>query len=322
MSALYGFFALLFLAASFFFSGFETGMYSLNRIRMRIRAEAGDPRAIRVRAFADDMPGILATLLVGNNLVIDCLAFMAILMLTEWGVPDPQYLSTLIVTPVNFLFGEVLPKHLFSQRPNALVYPSSLFASAARILFFPLVYTLRRFAILASGGRGRHGDELAFTRAKLGFVLDQGVREGVVSPQLQGLAGNIMRMGGIRLRQVMVPIGKAAVIAEGDGIEALAEIARKTDRSRFPVIGADGRAKGIIHVFDLATRMQDDRRTIADLMQQPVEFHEDFPLDDALFILQKRKRQMAVVVGKDGKATGIVTIKDLVEEIVGEISAW
>ncbi len=312
----------LFLACSFFFSGFETGIYSLNKIRLRIWAEMGDLRALRVRALIDDMPGLLVTILVGNNLVNDGASFALILLLGRLGVAEPQYLSTLILTPVIFFFSEALPKSFFIRRPNALVYPTAVFASAAKTLFFPVVVLLRRIVSYTSRGvKGQQTGGMFFTRARIGLVLDQGVREGVVSPELQSLADNIMKMGKTTLKQVMVPLGKTAFLKEGDAPESLVELAKRTDMSRFPVLDRDCRAKGIVHIFDLAVR-GGRVGSLDEIIQKPVEFLEDFPVGDALFILQKRKRQMALVVSKEGKVEGIVTIKDLVEEVVGEISAW
>lgn len=309
-----------FFAASAYYSGFETGVYALNKVRLRIRANRGEAAARRVLALLEDMPGLLATLMVGNNLAVDGASFAFILLLAGQGVEDPEYVATLVMTPALFLFGEVLPKNLFRLRPNALVYPLSLFALLSQWAFLPLVAAVRLFsaAVAHLGSAGR--TEKLFSRQRLGYILHQGVEEGVVPPVLQNIAQNILRLGKTYLRQVMVPIGRAAVLRRGDGAEALKDLARRTGFSRFPVLGDRGRVEGVVHIFDLAGRDGDE--AIEPLLHKPVEFHAEFPIDDALFILQRRNRPMAVIVSSDGAAVGIVTVKDLVEEIVGEIAAW
>jgi len=312
--------ALFFLAASAYFSGFETGIYSLDKVRLRISAERGDRRARRIQTLTDDMPGLLATLLCGNNLVLEGATFVVILLLAQRGIENPEYLATLLMTPTVFIFGEVLPKNLFRRRPDSLMYPLSFLALWSRWSFWPLVVVLRALsAVVARIGPGMRKETL-FSRQSLGFVLGQGVREGTVSPLMKRMADNIMRLGRTYMRQVMVPLDRAAVLHEGEGVERLKELARESGFSRFPYIGADGRARGVIHIFALA--MAEEETPIEDLMHKPVEFHAEFPIDDALFILQRRKRPIAVVVQSDGAAVGIVTVKDLVEEIVGDIEAW
>ncbi len=159
--------ALFFLAASAYFSGFETGIYSLDKVRLRISAERGDRRARRIQTLTDDMPGLLATLLCGNNLVLEGATFAVILLLAQRGMENPEYLATLLMTPTVFIFGEVLPKNLFRRRPDSLVYPLSFLALWARWSFWPLVVVLRALsAAVARIGPGMRKETL-FSRQSL-----------------------------------------------------------------------------------------------------------------------------------------------------------
>jgi CBS domain containing-hemolysin-like protein len=310
-----------FLTAAAFYAGFETGVTSLNQVRMRIRADRGEASARRLGELLGDLPGLWVTLLCGSSLAVDGACFAFVLLLVSLAAPEPDFIGALVMTPVIFVFGEVLPRNLFRLRPEALVYPLSRPAAASKILFHPLVWLLRgASAAVGRVGPGTAGKSL-FSRRRFDTVFSEGAKEGVVSPLVKDIALNIMKMGKTYLRQVMVPLPKAATLRRGDTEEALRDLARRTGFSRFPVLGEDDRVCGVLNIFDVAAGAGDGA-DLESLWQKPVEFHVDFPVDDALFILQKRERQMGIIVRADGTAAGIVTVKDLVEEVVGAIEAW
>lgn len=342
----------LLLLLSGVFSGSETGFYAASRLRMWAEADRGGRMARLIRFLFRDPLLLLITLLVGNNLMLELLTH-----LTEDAVSGREevppwareLLVTLLLTPVVFFFGELLPKDLYRRRPNVLLGWSAPFLTFARFVFLPLTLPL----MLLSRGletlmRVREKElSQALGRERVVDVLAEGRRAGALPERAQELALGVLDLRSRRVQDVLVPWSEVeSVDLDGPEEEARARVL-SSRFSRLPALrtepGSDGgpgvrRVVGYVHQLDLleecAAGASGARGTarngngggdpplplgarVRDLLTVPA----NLPVDRALARLRLGGRRVALV-GTPEEPQGLVTLKDLVQTISGDLAGW
>ena len=161
-----------------------------------------------------------------------------------------------------------------------------------------------------------------FTPYRLGFFIREGAKEGVISGYQDMMTRNIMRLGSIPIRKIMIPLNSATVVSSEVNAEQMKVLAKNVRFSRIPVFkGQKSNIIGVINLFDFLSVCTEDSK-ISDFLKETEHISADTLIDDALVRMQKMKQRMAIVIDKNNIPIGIVTIKDLVEEIVGELMEW
>jgi len=315
----------LFVVLVAFFSGSETGFYCISRLRLRFRIESGWPGAGALGKLTADPKLAVSSMLIGTNLGIYAATVLCAKQLVDLGADQrADIYSSLIMAPVLLIFAEIIPKSLFQRRPDALMYRMAWLLNAFRIVFSPVLLLLlwmNRLARAVAGGRASR-DRPAVTDERFRFFLSEGAAVGVLSPYQRAMADNILRVKSVNVSTAMVPLEEVIMIPDGASAQELSALLRDHGFSRIPVYSA-GRTdiSGVINVIDLlAARQPPD--SLAQLSRPPHRVADTMSVAEALYSLQQARQQMAVVTGKDDAAVGIVTVKDLVEEIVGELRAW
>ncbi|MFO7899893.1 MAG: CNNM domain-containing protein [Planctomycetota bacterium] len=309
----------VYLALSGLFSGSEIGLYSVNRLRLRSRVEGGQPQARILRDLIDRSESTITAILVCNNITIYAVTAIATELLGAR--THPELMATLLMTPVIFLFGEMAPKEIFRSNADVIMYRLAGPLDALRVLLLPVTAGLQGLARLVTGGLHGRRRRQRLSRAWLRQCIAEGRREGVLSAYQHRLTANVMRLPGTSAGQAMTPLRHVEMI-EADAAGAdLGETLRRARHSRLPVYqGSPERVRGVLHAMDYATA--DGRRPAQELARAPVTVGTDDAVTAALVTLQRGHQQMAVVTDPLGRAAGVVTVKDLVEEIVGELDAF
>ncbi|MCX7825664.1 MAG: CNNM domain-containing protein [Verrucomicrobiae bacterium] len=316
---------LLCVALSFFFSGIETGLFSLNKIRLRHRVRRRDPRAMILQQYLDRPERLLATVLVGNNVVNATATVLAVLAaLRAW--PTRPYLAMAaavsVMTFILLVFGELMPKSLFRQYPSRLsirlarpLHWSAVAMTPLRIAFEALAALFMR---LAGEERGRR--ELFVTREELILIAREGELTSKASDEERRMIAGVFDMCATAVRDVMVPMAQVlAVTPQTSAVEVLRQ-ARERDLAQMPVLDAAGRLAGIVSVYDiLADDAPPATKTAADYCRPAPMVDGAELLDRVLARLRGEGARMAVVVDVKQRPLGVVTVGDLVEKIVGEI---
>jgi CBS domain containing-hemolysin-like protein len=305
------------------FSGSETGFYRLSPLRVDLRASEGSRSFALIRRLLSNDGLLLVTILVGNNLMIELATRIAEVRLAHVGVVPEQALEvvvTLVVTPVLFFFGELLPKDLFRRRPHALVSRAVWLIAAAKLLFLPLSLLLdllaRGFARLL--GLGREELARALGREKVVELVEESARGGAVGDQQHDLVRNALRMHTTDVRQVMVPWRKVRSISLEDGPAEQRSIVLACNFTRLPVVGAGGAVESYAHQIDV---LRSPDKPVASCRHPLLALAPDLSVERALARLRLAGQRVALV-GTPGAPLGIVTLKDLVEEISGELWGW
>jgi putative hemolysin len=319
--------ALAGLLLSALFSGVETGIYRLNRIRLRLRSETGQPRARTLARLMRNQHSLLGTLLIGNN-IANYLASSAIVALcsftalAEWQI---VVVVPIIMAPALMLFGEIIPKNIFSTYSDRYTYS---FAGVLKVLRWMLLATgLLPLVDAVSSGLVRltrrhvagETDQVYHPRQQVGLLITESLHQGALSAYQSLLIDRVMNLRNVRVGQVMVPLPRVRATPAAITRDQFIAQARRHNHGR--VLAYSDRPANAIGVIPvnavLASEAPD--RPIRDFVQPAPRLNADRTVVAALFTLQNASLGMGIVVDKSGKAVGIVTIRDLVEEIIGEI---
>lgn len=319
---LWGGLTLLGLALSSLFSGTETGFYTLNRVRLAVRAGRGDPRAKRLQWFARRPARLLSTLLVGNNIAnfLGSYAIARLLAGMEFGQWEVITLNALVLTPLLFVFGETLPKDLFRTNTDRWTYALSGFMRTVSFVLtwtglVPIVEAAGRLAGRLTGGSA---EAPTAARVRVSQLLKEGETAGVLTEFQTTLADRALAFGRRTVEMEMVPWRDVATMPAEVSAERREAILRRVKFTRLPVVER-GRAIGVVSLLDL---LLEPERSVRELMEDLPSMPASTPVPEALERLRAQAGGVALVEGPGGRPVGIVTLKDLVEPLTGELAAW
>lgn len=305
-----------------FFSGSEIAMVSADRVKLRQKAAAGDYGAILAERLLARPQILLATTLVGTNTATVTFSVTVALALIFSQAQQSEILAILLVTPMTLLFGEVMPKSLFQQYADRIVlriiYPLHL----ASLVLRPAVWLLSGFAGGMTRLLGTDRERAFVTREELTLLLDaEPTGASEITREEREMIANVFELTQAEVSDVMVPLSEVTALPEDTPLsEAALEVADK-QHSRMPVFqGRVDNVVGVVHVFDLLQAGVDASVGTVGEVARPATFvPETMRAVDLLVELQQTGRHMAMVVDEYGGAVGIVTVEDLLEEVVGEI---
>lgn len=317
--------ALIGLVFSAFFSGTETGVYTLNRIRLARRAARGEREARILRNEMAHPNRLLGTLLLGNNIAnyVGSLGIAALLDAAGYRDWSAIIINALVLTPVLFVFGETLPKDLFRTNTDRWTYHAAPALIVLRWLFtgtllLPLVLGVGR--VVGRLLRIDSSRPLA-ARQRISQLIKEGVGAGMLSEGQVALADRALRMRTLCVEDEMVPWSRVVRIAIDMTPADRAALLRRTNLTRLPVVDASGAVMGVMSTLDAVL---DPERSTRELMYERNDLPADLAVVTALRTMRERQRKFAIVTDPRNPALvrGIVTLKDLVEPLTGELAAW
>ncbi len=317
-------FLLIFLSA--FFSSSETGMMSLNRYRLNHQANSGDSRARRVLRLLARPDRLIGVILIGNNLVNNLAAAIAtVIAIGFFGEVTGAAVGPLALTIVLLIFSEVSPKTYAAIKPERIAYPASLLLEPLLKLLYPLVWLvnavsnnlLRLVGIksIESGGESLTRDELRTVVHEAGTLIPH---------RHQAMLLSILDLENVTVNDIMVPRHEVIGIDLDDSLESILEQVRSSQYTRLPVYKGDiNNIIGMLHLRNAARFLSAEEVTKAAIVQEarePYFIPESTPLHTQLLNFQKQKRRIGIVVDEYGDMEGLVTLEDILEEIVGEFT--
>jgi putative hemolysin len=316
--------ALIGMFGSALFSGLETGIYTLNRVRLHVRAASARSNAAILHTMTTDPNRLLGTLLIGNNVANYMASFAVAALLTSAGyVGWPQVgINALILTPLLFIFGEVLPKDLFRRYADGLVYPMARPLSWMQWALYPFLLLIDG---ISTGLRRLMGQEAinmaAHPRRVVTELLKEGVGHGLISAYQSDMIDRVLQAGRLTVRHVMVPWNKVTTAQTTQPPEAIWSMADRIPYARWPLVDEQGFCVGHLNILELLLHDAADCPPLLEMTKPIIRIDENTSLHDAMVHLQLQRAPIALVVAQD-EPIGLVTIKDLVEPIVGELEAW
>lgn len=323
-SFLFGLLVFLILCSAFFSSS-ETGMLSLNRYRLRHMVREGHKGARRASDLLGRPDRLLGTILVGNNIVNILAASIATVIAVDlWGEAGIA-ISTVALTIVILIFGEITPKTLAALRPEQVAFPASHVLLLLMRLFYPLVWLtgaisnglLRLFGV----DPAQTAQDSLSTEELRSVVRESG--PGLPRDRQNMLLG-ILDLERVSVNDIMIPRNEVFGIDLENDIEQIVAQLRSTTHTRLPVYRHDlNQVEGVIHmrrVARLLTHSQLTHEALRSACVEPYFVPENTPLSTQLINFQKFKRRMGMVVDEYGEVIGLVTLEDILEEIVGEFT--
>ena len=314
-------FALLIIASAYF-SGSEISLASVNRIHMMSRASKGSKGAERVLKILDNFDETLSVLLIGNNIVnIGCATLSAVIAAQIWGTAAVS-LSAIFTTVILFIFGEMLPK-CFARSCNERF---AEVASAPLLFLMKLLKPLSVFFTALSSAVSRpfkkHAEEqVTMTEDELNDIVENISEEDGFDEDTGRLVKSAMKFSSSSAREVMVPWEQVLTIRTSLKTPQILEVIENSVHSRIPIVDREGNIKGILQIrkFLKAYTKFKSNVILASVMDYPYFVNADTPIDELLSEMSNHRRNLAVVKDSDGKILGIITVEDILEELVGEI---
>ncbi|MBL4632651.1 MAG: HlyC/CorC family transporter [Kofleriaceae bacterium] len=313
--------ALVCVSIEAFFSGSEIAMVSASRAKLRARAEAGSRSAKLAEEYLGAPELLLATTLLGTNLAVVTFSVTVSVFLVQGGYSGGELLAVITVTPFTLLFGEVIPKMFFQQRADELVSKLIYPLHWASLFMRPIIWLISGYARFVARIFGSAGQRTLVTRQELSLLLEADSDTEAISAEEREMISNLLEMSDDRVENIMLPLSEVTALPqEMSCADAIAVVADK-GHSRMPVYqDRVDNIVGVLHVFDMLMLSTEERNSpIKSLSRQAQYVPGSFMASDMLSELQGSGNPMAIVVDEYGGAVGVVTVEDLLEEIVGEI---
>ena len=313
---------LLLLAASAFFSASETAISSFNKIRMKNKADDGDKRAATAIKVAEDYDKTLSTILVGNNIVNMASASLATVAATAlFGPSSGPAIATFGMTFLVLIFGEILPKSFAKDHAEFFAMQVSGAISFLRTLLTPIVWFFVKLKQLFTGNRDNSLAMPSVTEDELKTIIDTVEEEGVLDSQETDIIQSAIDFDDITVQEILVPRVDMVAVDINDSADAIVATVLDNAFTRIPVYEGDiDHIIGMLHTRDLFNCLaKGEAIDVRSLCRELPFVYRTKHINDLLAELRRQKQHMAIVTDEHGGTLGLVTMEDVLEELVGEI---
>ena len=313
---------ILLILGSAYFSGAEISLASVNRIHMMSKADKGKKSAKRVLYILDNFDEALSVLLIGNNIVnIACATLATVISAKLWGAKWVS-VSAVATTVIIFIFGEMLPK-CFARSCNESYAEA---ASASLIILMKLLKPLSvAFTALSSAVskpfRKHAENQVTMTEDELNDIVENISEENGFDEEKGKLVKSALHFSNSIVQDIMMPWEQVLKISTNYKTPKILEIIKESSHSRIPIVDRNGNVKGILQIrkFLKLYAKLNHNIILASVMDYPYFINASLPIDDALTEMSNHRRNLAIVKNETGDILGIITVEDILEELVGEI---
>lgn len=308
------------IVMSAYFSATETAFSSLNRIRIKTMAEKGNKRAALVAQLSEKYDSMLSTILIGNNIVNIASSSLATVLFLKWlGEDMGPSVSTAVTTVVILIFGEVSPKSIAKESPEKFAMFSAPVLKVLMVVLSPFNFLFAQWKKLLSLLIKSDGDR-GITEEEILTIVEEAAQEGGIDEQESTLIRSAIEFSELEAVDILTPRIDVEGVELHSTEEEIAQIFTETGYSRLPVYEESmDHIIGIIYHKDFHNYVYHTDKKIKDIIR-PVRFiTKTKKIGDLLRELQQEKSHIAVVLDEFGGTVGIVTLEDILEELVGEI---
>ena len=305
---------------SAFFSASETAFSSLNQIRLKSRAEDGDSSAARVLAMAEQYDKLLSTILIGNNIVNIAAASIGTILFTQMlGAERGATMSTIVLTIIVLIFGEVTPKSLAKEMPEKVATAVSPFLVLLMALMTPLTWLFTQWKKLL-GHFVHSGEADTITEGELMTMVSEAENDGELTDRESELIRSAIEFDDVEVEEILTPRVDVVAVEAEIPLEELAQTFAESGYSRLPVYhGTIDNIIGVVHEKDFYIARLKKATKIDDLVVPTLYTTGSTQISQLLRTLREQHHHLAVVVDEYGGTEGIITLEDILEELVGEI---
>lgn len=314
------FIIVILLILSALFSASETALSAVNKSRLRELEEKGNKRAKMAIKISENFDKTLTTILIGNNIVNLSASAIATVVVTKRFGAEYIALGTAAITVLVILFSEILPKNMATEFPLKfclfIAYPLKWLS----VIFAPIVWILIGFKNLVIKLCGGKNNEPTVTERDLIDIIDEIEDEGVMDESETDLVKSAVEFSDITISEILIPRVNILAVDIEDTIDEIKEVFLSSHFSRIPVYEKTiDNIVGIIHEKNFYSMYLAGGRDIKTIIQKPLYIFEMTSISDIMNEMQRAKSHMAIVVDQYGGTQGIVTMEDIIEELVGDI---
>lgn len=305
---------------SAYFSATETAFTSANRIRLKNMAGDGNRKADRVLKLSEKYDKLLTTILVGNNIVNIAMTSIATILFVKIFGSYGATLATVVITVVVLVFGEITPKSIAKEMPEGFAMASAPFLDKFMVVMTPVNFIFTKWKKLVAKILKLNSEE-KITEDEIMTMVEEAEHAGSIQEKHSELIQNAIEFYELKAEDVMTPRPKmTAIDIEECTKEELADLFRNTGYSRMPVYEEEiDKIIGVINQKDFYNYIVGTNKAIADYVMPVVFVGTAMKISDLLKKMQQLKTHMAIVIDEYGGTEGLVTMEDIIEELVGEI---
>ncbi len=310
---------LILLLLSAFFSASEVAFISLTDAKVEAMKKRGLPRADMVKRLTAQPRRLLVTILIGNNVVNIAASSFATVVATELFASAVVGITTGIMTFLVLVFGEIAPKTYATNHPKKFAIFSAPLLRMFQWLTYPLVLFFEWLTTLLTGKETPD----SISEEELRALARAGIQQGAIEEDEGIMIERLFAFNDITAEDIMTPRVQVTYIEDSNTVEEATQIIEENPHTRFPVINeTPDKILGFVHSRDVLLAFHNDKEQVAitEIMRPIVAIPKQMPIDDLMREFQKHSTHMAVVVDEYGGTEGLATFKDVIEELVGEIT--
>lgn len=311
---------ILLIAASAFFSATETAFSSLNKIRLKNYVNTGDKRAQRALKIANDFDRAISTILIGNNIVNIASASIGTILFTTIFGASGVGISTVVMTVVVLIFGEVLPKSIAKENPEKFALTVSGIIEFLMVILYPFTWVLKKIKQIFTS-RIKTQSHPTVTEQELKYIIEEIEDEGVLDEHESELMQSALDFNDITVSEILTPRVDVVAVELNEDPEVIKNIIFNEGYSRLPVY--DKTIDNIVGVLNekdfIKAYLYNKDVNIESLMQKTIYVPPKKLIAELLKEIQREKMHLAIVTDQYGGTLGIISLEDIIEELVGEI---
>ena len=304
---------------SAYFSATETAFSSLNKIRIKNLAAKGNKKAKMVMDLSEDYDRLLSTILIGNNIVNIASASLATAVFVAYFGDMGITLSTVVMTVLVLIFGEISPKSLAKEAPEKMAMMSVSILRVLLLILKPVNFLFSQWKRLLSS-IFKINDDRGITEEEILTIIEEARQEGGINDQEEELIRSAIEFDDLNVVDILIPRVDILAIGVNEEIDEIKKEFDESMYSRLPVYSDSiDNVVGILHQRDFNSVNNLGDVDIAELMNEPIFVPQSMKISKLLKLLQRAKGHMAIVIDEFGGTLGLVTLEDVLEELVGEI---
>ena len=313
---------ILLLSLSAFFSSAETALTTVSKMRIRTLAEAGDKKAITLMKVIEDPGKMLSMILVGNNIVnLSASSMMTTLTMELFG-SKAVGVATGVLTLLILVFGEITPKTMATLNAERLSLAYAGIVYWLMRLLTPVIFLVNKLStavmFLLRVDPNKKPD--AITEDELRTIVEVSHEEGVIESEEKKMINNVFDLGDAKAKEVMVPRVRVIMADIDNSYEDLIEIFREEQFTRIPIYkDSIDNIVGLVNMKDLLLYRDFEHFKIEDILRKPYFTYENKPVSELLLEMKNAAFNLAIVMDEYGEMAGIITLEDIIEEIVGDV---
>jgi putative hemolysin len=301
------------------FSGSESALLAINSDRIAQLVEDNDKRGLALKFWADRPSDVLTTILIGNNLVNTIIASLTTVIAKKAFNEDVIAISVGVATVIILVFGEILPKTVGRNQGERFAIPIINFIKFSYYLLFPIVKIFSFFINMILGENAKLTSRVV-TKDDIEFYINKAEKEKSIDSKQIDLLASILEFPKIRVKDIMIPRNKVLTVDNEDGFRKIIEFIRTEAHSRYPVIDGElDKCLGILHVKNLVYVDKVEHFKIEKYLKPPFYVYEHMKIQSVFDHMKRKKVHMALVKDETGIVVGMITLEDIIEEIVGQI---